>query len=90
VDVWMCGCVEYCSGDDAKIPLTTIAQESYTGSPAPRQGLAAPADKLKIGSEGAKFDPETETARSYARGRSQGFERTRTIVPPKDSLVLGR
>jgi hypothetical protein len=75
---------------DMRFDGITTTQAAYTGKRAPRQGLAAPADKLKIGGEGAKFDPETETARSYARGRSQGFERTRTIVPPKDSLVLRR
>ena len=43
-------------GSDGKMEVVTTAQESYTGTMSARQGLAMPADKLRIGEAGAAFE----------------------------------
>ena len=43
-------------GSEGKMEAVTTAQESYTGTMSARQGLAMPADKLRIGEAGAAFE----------------------------------
>ena len=45
-----------CCVSDGKMEAVTTAQESYTGTMTARQGLAVPADKLRIGEAGVAFE----------------------------------